>query len=140
MLRRLPSDVAIDDSFPPVPVAASSLPKPITTWRDIFDESTASGVAFDELREQSVADSAARLFRWFGSPRATVLVVWDDTGPTPVECRKTVDPPLTPSEQAPVVDEVSRSFVAPALQGPTPNAGDIQSREHEIHLCAQPRR
>ena len=98
------------DSFPPIPVAASSLLRPITTWRDSLDESAASGIAFDELRDQSVADGAACFFRWFGSPRATVLVVWDDTGPMHFECRRTEETPLTPSAQVPVVDELSRRF------------------------------
>ena len=98
--------------FPDPPVAGSEQLVPIRTWREMFDEAAITGVEFDEFWNDSVMEGAAYFFRWLGEPRATVLVVWDDSGPEHIECRKAGDEELSEKESEPVIAEVRRLFQA----------------------------
>lgn len=96
--------------FRPSPIKASPLLDPIPSWTEMQRETKAMAVEFDLFWNDSIADGVAYFFRWLGEPRATVLVVWEATGPTHIECRKQGDVLLSGVEAAPVVAEVKRLF------------------------------
>jgi hypothetical protein len=96
--------------FPPPPVKASELLVPITTWQEIFREAEITGIKFDDFWYDSVEDGVAYFFRWFGEPRSTVLVVWNDERPTHIECRKCGDLPTSAEESERIIAEVVLLF------------------------------
>ena len=83
---------------------------PITSWEEMHRETKEVGVEFDDFWLDSVQERVAYFFRWLGSPRATVLVIWQDDRVTHVECRKVGDIELTESEMVPVNAELARIF------------------------------
>jgi hypothetical protein len=83
---------------------------PITSWEDMFIEMKTTGVDFDAFWDESIEEGVAYFFRWVGSPRATVLVVWDDEQPTHIECRTYWDKLLSEAEAQPILMEVTRLF------------------------------
>ena len=54
-------------------------------------EARVTGVEFDAFWDACVFDEVACFFRWFGCVRATVLVVFDEHGPTFIEVRQAHD-------------------------------------------------
>lgn len=96
--------------FPPPPVAASELLVPITSWPAMYRETEITGVEFDLFWYDSVEEGAAYFFSWLGEPRSTVLVVWNDQGPTHIECRKVGDLPASPTESLPIDAAVMHVF------------------------------
>lgn len=70
------------------------------------------GVEFDLFWYESVTEGVAYFFRWLSDPRCTVLVVWDNDGPTYVECRKSGDILLSDNESAPILSKVIEAFHA----------------------------
>lgn len=103
-------DCAITDSFPVPPVTGSKLLVPIVSWEEMYRETQATGVEFDEFWDESVHEGVAYFFRWLGNPRATALVIWDRDRVTRVECRKAGDVLLSESEMVPVNAELARLF------------------------------
>ena len=83
---------------------------PITSWPEMYRETTTTGAEFDEFWYETVEDRVAYFFRWLGEPRCTVLAVWDDRGLTHVECRKTGDIVVSATEAAPIVAELTHAF------------------------------
>lgn len=116
----------MQNTFRPSPIAVSKLLKPITSWAEMHRETKAMAVEFDLFWNDSITEGVAYFFRWLGEPRATVLVVWMDTGPTHIECRKAGDVMLSKAEAVPVVAEVKRLF---HKAGYRPAAK--RSRDHE---------
>lgn len=103
-------DFAINGGFPVLPVAGSKLLVPIVSWKEMYRETQATGVEFDEFWDESVREGVAYFFRWLGEPRATVLVIWNRDRLTHVECRKLGDVLLSEGEMAPVNAELARLF------------------------------
>jgi len=97
-------------AFPPPPVTATPLLAPITSWADMHSETATTGVQFELFWYDRVQDGVAYFFSWSGEPRCTVLVVWDNSGTTHIECRKTGDLPATPTECLPIIAEVTQAF------------------------------
>ena len=104
------TDTNEDATFPPSPVAASELLVPITSWPEMFRETAVTGVEFDLFWYDSVEKGVAYFFSWRGEPRATVLVVWSDSGPTHIECRKVGDTVTSESESMSIIAEVTQLF------------------------------
>ena len=109
MENRAP-DTEAEATFPPPPVAASELLVPITSWPEMFQETEITKVEFDLFWYESVNEGVAYFFRWLGEPRAAVLVVYTDEGPTHIECRKTGDELLSPAESEPIVAVITQLF------------------------------
>lgn len=101
---------SVDVPFPPPPIEASDFLLPITSWEDMFIEMRITGVDFDAFWDESIEEGVAYFFRWVGSPRATVLVVWDDEQPTHIECRTCGDRQISDDEAQPIIDDVVRLF------------------------------
>jgi len=101
---------SVDVPFPPPPIEASEFLSPITSWEDMFIEMRITGVDFDAFWDESIEEGVAYFFRWVGSPRATVLVVWDDEQPTHIECRTCGDRLLSDDEAQPIIEDVVRLF------------------------------
>ena len=101
----------MDKDFREPPIPGSKLLNPITSWPDIHRETKEMDVEFDLFWNDSIAEGVAYFFRWLGKPRLTVLVVWNDTGPTHIESRKKGDVMLSAAEAAPIVAEVTRLFI-----------------------------
>jgi hypothetical protein len=78
----------------------------------MHQEVTDMAVEFNLFWYESVTDGIAYFFRWLSDPRCTVLVVWDDTGPTHVECRKRGDILACDDESAPILAEVVAAYCA----------------------------
>ncbi len=76
-----------EGDFPPCPVKGSALLVPIRSWAEIHAERLVTGVEFDEFWYDQVQSRVAYFFRWMGSPRQTVLAIWDGNALTHVECR-----------------------------------------------------
>lgn len=111
MMRYCTGDAQrLDGRFTRPPVKASKVLVPITTWPAIFQEAKVTGIIFDQFWHDSVEDSVAYLFRWLGEPRSTVLVVWEEDGPTHIEARKSRDLPLSAGELEPIIAEVTMLF------------------------------
>lgn len=104
------TDTETKGAFPPPPVAASELLVPITSWPEMIRETAATGVEFDLFWYDSIEERVAYFFSWRGEPRATVLVVWDDGGPTHIECRKVGDTVTSEMESRPIIAEVTHMF------------------------------
>jgi len=104
------TDTRPETPFPPPPVAAIDQLAPITSWSEMFRETGITKVEFDLFWYDSVKEGVAYFFRWSGEPRATVLVVWNDAGPTHIECRKTGDVLLSPAESEPIVAAITQLF------------------------------
>jgi hypothetical protein len=109
-MRTKTTDTKAEAVFPPPPVAASKLLVPITSWPEMFREEIITGVEFDAFWYECVEDRVAYFFSWLGEPRSTVLVVWDDEGPTHVECRRIGDLVLSTAESMPIIAELGRAF------------------------------
>lgn len=103
-------DTKANGTFPPAPVKGSASLVPITTWAEMFSETQVTGVNFDEFWYESVEEGVAYFFSWFGNPRSTVLVVWNDKEPTHIECRKVGDQLASEIEAAPIHAEVTQLF------------------------------
>lgn len=99
-------------TFPRSPIQGGALLVPITSWAEMHDEAKATEVEFDLFWYDSVTDGVAYFFRWLGEPRSTVLVVWNDNGPTHIECRAVGDVIVSPHDSAVIAVEVSAAFRA----------------------------
>lgn len=106
------SQSEIEPPFPPPPIGTTIHLTPITSWSEMHQEVTDMGVEFDLFWYESVTEGVAYFFRWLSDPRCTVLVIWDDTGPTHVECRKCGDVLASDDEFAPILAEVFAAFRA----------------------------
>ena len=102
----------IEPPFPPPPIGTTTLLVPITSWGEMHMEATDMGIEFDLFWYESVTKGVAYFFRWLSEPRCTVLVVWDNEGPTHVECRRRGDILLSDDECAPILAEVIEVFRA----------------------------
>ena len=100
----------MNDAFPPPPVNGNDLLVPITTWVELFHETQVTGIELEEYWIEHVEVGVAYLFRWLGEPRATVLVVWNDEGPTHIECRTFGDSLVTAVESESIIAEVTKLF------------------------------
>ncbi len=98
--------------FPPPPIHGGELLVPITSWPEMHHETGITKVEFDLFWYEGVTDGGAYFFRWLGEPRSTVLVVWNDVGPTHIECRKIGDVLLSGEESANITAEVTSAFRA----------------------------
>jgi len=105
-----PTDKESHGDFPTPPFVGSELLVPITSWHEMHRETEVTKVEFDLFWYDSVNDGAAYFFRWLGEPRSTVLVVWNDAGPTHIECRKIGDLLASDTESAPIIAEVTQMF------------------------------
>ena len=99
-------------TFPRSPIQGGALLVPITSWPEMHEETKATKVEFDLFWYDSVADGVAYFFRWLGEPRSTVLVVWNDKGPTHIECRAVGDVLVSPHDSASIAAEVTVAFRA----------------------------
>lgn len=108
-MKRRPIDTK-ENTFPPSSIVASYQLTPITSWPDMFHEAKLTGIEFDSFWYESVGEGAAYFFRWLGKPRSTVLVVWEDDGPTHIECRTFGDQLASTAESEPIVAEVMSLF------------------------------
>ena len=106
-----------ETAFPPSPVAASELLVPITSWPEMYQETAVTQVEFDLFWYDSVQARVAYFFSWRGEPRATVLVVWGDGGPTHIECRKVGDTVTSEAESIAIIAEVTHVFRSAGLWG-----------------------
>jgi hypothetical protein len=79
MPHRAKSDFATPFPSPPIPGTKRLVP--ITSWPEMYDETTTTKVEFDQSWYDSVVDGVAYFFRRLGEPRATVLIVWDEGAP-----------------------------------------------------------
>ena len=102
----------IEAPFPPPPIGTTTLLVPITSWSEMHHEATDMGVEFDLFWYESVTEGVAYFFRWLSDPRCIVLVVWDNAGPTHVECRKRGGILASDDESAPILAEVISAFRA----------------------------
>ena len=98
------------DRFPKSPVLASDLLVPITCWSGIYRESKITGIEFDQFWYESVEEGVAYFFSWHGSPRCTVLVIWDEESFAHIECRTLGDLLVSEQEAAPIVATVAKQF------------------------------
>lgn len=104
------TDKIFKDVFPPPPIKGSELLVPIKTWLEMFNETQLTGVEFDAFWYESVNEGVAYFFKWLGNPRATVLVVWEDAGPTHIECRTFGDVPVSDVEANSIRAEAVKLF------------------------------
>lgn len=102
--------LAEDTSWPPSPIPATPTLLPITSWAEMYQETLATGVMFESCWLDSVEAGVAYFFRWVGTPRATVLAVWNEDSLSFVECRGTRDRLLTATESQQVMAEIHRLF------------------------------
>ena len=100
----------MEGAFPPPPVKGSERLVPITTWAEMFRETQITGVEFDEFWCDRVEAGVAYFFHWLGEPQFTVLVVFDDQGPSLIECRKFCDVLACENESEPIIAEVMQLF------------------------------
>ena len=68
----------------------------------MFCESKITGVEFDQFWYESVLDGVCYFFRWLGKRRATVLVIFDESAPSYMECRSLGDT-LIPRDEAELI-------------------------------------
>ena len=109
-MKLLMTDMKLDGAFPLPPIKGSNLLVPITTWVEMFHETQITGVEFDEFWYEKVEEGVAYFFKWHGKPRATVLVVWDEEGPTHIECRTLGDLFISEIEGVSIRAEVVKLF------------------------------
>jgi hypothetical protein len=84
--------------------------QPIRSWPDLVTETRVTGIEFDAFWDACVCDEVAYFFRWFGSVRATVLVVFEPDGPIFIEVRRAPDVEVKGRDAEPVIREVLRLF------------------------------
>ena len=96
--------------FPPPPIEGSERLVPIRSWADMFFEMQVTSVEFDAFWYESVEEGVAYFFSWLGSPRSTILVVYDDDPSTHIECRTVGDILLPEAEAIPIITEVIHLF------------------------------
>ena len=104
------TDTKMRGDFPVPPFVGSELLVPITSWPEMHRETEVTNVEFDLFWYDSVEEGAAYFFRWLGEPRSTVLVVWNNDGPTHIECRKVGDLLASDAESASIIAEVTQRF------------------------------
>jgi len=104
------TDTVANASFPIPPITGSESLVPITSWPEMYRETTTTGAEFDEFWYESVEDRVAYFFRWLGEPRCTILAVWDDRGLTHVECRKAGDVVVSETESVPIIAVLTNAF------------------------------
>jgi hypothetical protein len=104
------TDSMLDDAFPPPPVNGNDLLVPITTWVEMFRETQVTGIELEEYWLEHVEAGVAYFFRWLGKPRSTVLVIWNDEGPTYIECRTFGDSPVSLVKSESISAEVIKLF------------------------------
>lgn len=104
------TDIETNDDFPPCPIVASERLTPITSWSEMYRETQTTGVVFEEFWDESVNEGVAYFFRWLGNPRSTVLVVWNDEGPTHIEARTHGDALVLEKVAKQITKEVFRLF------------------------------
>lgn len=104
------NDIEAQTTFPPAPIAASEVLAPINSWVEMFRETEITRVVFDLFWLESVEAGCAYFFSWMAEPRSTVLVVWNDEGPTHIECRKVGDLLASEAESLPIISAVTQSF------------------------------
>src|ERR1019366_3855157 len=112
-MEDVPKNVAADikeADFPPSPIAANGLREPIRTSLEMVREIEITKVEFDAFWFESVKDGVAYFFRWLGEPRSTILVVWNDDGPTHTECRKVGDLIVSEAESMPIIAAITQMF------------------------------
>ena len=97
-------------NFPTPPIPGDELLIPITSWEAMFAETQITGVEFEQFWFDSVEDEVAYFFSWLGKPRATVLIVWTDDGPTHIECRTFGDQEVADDESRAVIAVVIAQF------------------------------
>jgi hypothetical protein len=97
-------------NFPPPPIPGDDLLIPITSWEAIYAETQVTGVEFEQFWFDSVEDGVAYFFSWLGEPRATVLIVWTDEGPTHIESRTFGDQEVSSDESRAIVASVIVQF------------------------------
>jgi len=103
-------DSKANGMFPSAPIQGSSYLVPIRSWAGMHQEIKITGVVFDEFWYESVEEGVAYFFSWLGNPRCTVLVVWDDTEPTHIECRKIGDQLVSENEAETIRSEIIHEF------------------------------
>jgi hypothetical protein len=96
-----------DNPFPSPPFAQTELLSPICAWSDMVDEMLATGIDFDEHWYSCVMDQVAYFYRWNGSMRATVLVVFNTEAIVYIEARRFDDQLVPEGERLLIVDEIS---------------------------------
>lgn len=111
-LAVMPAATDILGTFPRSPVQGNTQLIPITSWPEMHDETRVTKVEFDLFWYESVTEGVAYFFRWLGQPRSTVLVVWNNQGPTHIECRTMGDVLVSPQDSAEIVAEVTSAFRA----------------------------
>lgn len=104
------TDTETQSAFPGPPIKGSDLLVPIVSWPEMHREREVTRVEFELFWYDSVNEGVAYFFRWLGEPRSTVFVVWNDEGPTHIECRKIGDVLASDPECAPIIAEVARLF------------------------------
>jgi len=104
------TDSMLDDAYPPPPVNGNDLLVPITTWVEMFRETQVTGIELEEYWLEHVEIGVAYFFRWLGNPRSTVLVIWNNEGPTHIECRTLGDSLVTGVESESISAEVIKLF------------------------------
>jgi hypothetical protein len=78
-------------------------------------ETEITKVEFDVFWFDSVKDGVAYFFRWLGEPRSTILVVWNNDGPTHIEYRKVGDLIGSEAESMPMIAEITHMFRSAGL-------------------------
>lgn len=96
-----------DNPFPQPPFAKTELLRPICAWSDMVDEMVITGVDFDEHWYSCVMEGVAYFYRWHGSMRATVLVVFNTYAIVYVEARQFDDQLVPEVEHLLIVDAIS---------------------------------
>ncbi|HZP88605.1 MAG TPA: hypothetical protein VFB54_17475 [Burkholderiales bacterium] len=100
----------MDSSFPRCPITGTKTLVPICSYMQMHRETKATGVEFDLFWNDSVLEGVAYFFRWLGTPRSTVLVVWGGYQLRHIECRKADDQLLSEEESVAIVSEVVEAF------------------------------
>jgi hypothetical protein len=109
-MQPTPNDTRTDSTFPPPPIKGSRQLVPIASWHDMFREKQITGVEFDAYWYEGVEAGVVYFFSWLGSPRSTVLVVWDGQRPTHIECRTLGAAPVSDREAEPILAEITQLF------------------------------
>lgn len=104
------TDSMFEDAFPLPPIKGNDLLVPISTWVELFRETQVTGIELEDFWLEHVEAGVAYFFRWLGEPRATVLVIWTDEGPTHIECRTLGDSLVTEVESELITAEVTKLF------------------------------
>ncbi len=73
-------------------------------------ESRITGIEFDQFWYESVKEGVAYFFRWLGTPRSTVLVIYDYESLDHLECRTLGDSLVPRLEAEPIIAEVVKQY------------------------------